>query len=142
MQTRARKLSAPRGTGRPSARARMRKPDSAQRTPLPAHIRAEQRDLAPDDRRYIRRKLGMRLGKFARSIERISVRTDDINGPRGGVDRQCRIKVVLRGLPSVVHESRSAALSTAIDGALAGIERAVRRTLQRRRTQPRRQPGL
>jgi hypothetical protein len=49
---------------------------------LPAHIRAEQRDLAPDDRTYIQRKLGTRLGKFARSIERISVRTDDANGPR------------------------------------------------------------
>ncbi|MFO1510463.1 MAG: HPF/RaiA family ribosome-associated protein [Steroidobacteraceae bacterium] len=125
---------------RPSARARVRKPDSARRAPLPAHIRAEQRDLAPDDRTYIQRKLGTRLGKFARSIERISVRTDDANGPRGGIDRLCRIKVVLRGAPSVVYESRSSSLDAAVDGALAGIERAVRRTLQRRRTLPRRQP--
>jgi ribosome-associated translation inhibitor RaiA len=118
------------------ARARPRKPDSARRAPLQAYIRAEQGDLSPVDRNYIRRKLGTRLGKFVDSIMRISVRTDDVNGPRGGVDRTCRIKVDLRGLPTQVYEAGAASLEAAIDGALAGIERTVRRTLQREREQP------
>jgi hypothetical protein len=78
----------------------------------------------------------MRLGKFTPSIERVSVRTQDVNSSRGGIDRVCRIKVVLSGLPSVVFESRDASLNAAVDGALAGVERAVRRTLQRRRMKP------
>ncbi|MBV6416255.1 MAG: hypothetical protein CMLOHMNK_00786 [Steroidobacteraceae bacterium] len=119
-----------------TARARTRKPDSALRAPLPAFIRAEQRDLERQDRDYIRRKLGTRLGKFSDSIFRISVRTDDLNGPRGGVDRVCRIKVVLRNLPTQVFECRHASLDAAVDGALAGIERSVRRALQRQRMQP------
>lgn len=123
-------------TKRTAARARVRKPDSARRAPLPAYIRAEQGDLGPVDRSYIRRKLGTRLGKFSDSIVRISVRTDDLNGPRGGVDRMCRIKVVLRGLPTQVFECRNASLDAAVDGALAGIERTVRRALDRRRKQP------
>lgn len=106
------------------------------RSQIPAYIRAVQGDLASSDRDYIRRKLGTRLGKFARSIERVSVRMEDANGPRGGVDQLCRIKVVLRGLPSVVFECRDAALNAAVDGALSGVERAVRRTLQRRRMKP------
>jgi len=118
------------------ARARPRKPDSPRRAPMQAYIRAGQGDLGPVDRSYIRRKLGTRLGKFADSIVRISVRTDDVNGPRGGVDRTCRIKVVLRGLPTQVFEARDATLEAAIDGALAGIERTVRRALQRQRKQP------
>jgi ribosome-associated translation inhibitor RaiA len=81
------------------------------------------------------------LGKFARSIERISVRTEDVNGPRGGVDQVCRIKVVLSGLPSVVFESKDASLHAAVDGALAGVERAVRRSVQRRRMRPLKQAG-
>ena len=121
---------------RARARARPRKPDSAQRAPLPAYIRAEQGDLGRDDREYIRRKLGTRLGKFKDSLMRVSVRTDDLNGPRGGVDRLCRIKVVLRGLPTQVFEARAATLDAAVDGALAGIERTVRRALQRQRQQP------
>jgi hypothetical protein len=105
-------------------------------TQIPAYIRAGEGDLRADDRTYIRRKLGRRLGKFASSIERVSVRTQDVNGPRGGVDRVCRIKVVLSGLPSVVFESRDASLHAAVDRALAGVEMAVRRAVQRRRMTP------
>jgi CBS domain-containing protein len=144
-----------RSHGRPVGRARHRKPESLRRSPfagwipktekrepalegpqVPAYIRASEGDLQPDDRAYIRRKLGRKLGKFADSIERVSVRTEDINGPRGGIDRVCRIKVVLSGLPSVVFENRDASLSAAVDGALAGVERSVRRAIRRRRMKP------
>lgn len=139
-----------------TGRARAREPDSKRRSPMarripksrklqsdhhdtarvPAYIRRVGVELGSDDRSYIRRKLGMKLGKFSSSIERVSVRVKDVNGPRGGVDQACTIKVVLGGLPSVVFESRHASLHSAIDSALAGAERAVRRTLQRRRMKP------
>jgi CBS domain-containing protein len=103
---------------------------------VPAHIRSRVGDLGPDNIAYIRHKLGSRLGKFSGSIERLSVRTDDVNGPRGGVDQLVRIKIVLKGLPSVVFESRDASLNAAIDNAISGAERNLRRTLQRRRMKP------
>ena len=132
-------------------RGRPRKAGSGKRAPLPgwlpkaskgergraaappAHIRVFGVELDPDHRAYIRRKLGMKLGKFASSIERVSVRMEDVNGPRGGVDHECRIKVVLSDLPSVVFVQRDASLAAAIDRALAGSERAVRRAVRRRR---------
>lgn len=141
---------------RKTARRRPRTPDSKKRAPLrgrlprpfkresgrtdaplvPAHIRALGVELGQDDRTYIRRKLGTKLGKFATSIERVSVRVEDVNGPRGGVDQVCRIKVVLAGLPSVVFEGRDVSLDAAIDSALARAERGVRRSVQRRRMKP------
>jgi hypothetical protein len=105
---------------------------------FPVHIRSAARDLSADDRTYIRRKLGRTLGKFAGNIVRVSIRTHDVNGPRGGVDRVCRIKVVLIGLPSVLFEKRDPAMNAAVDGALSGIEEAVRRVVQRRWMKPRR----
>jgi CBS domain-containing protein len=157
-QSKRRKVTHRASAGTSVGRARLRQPDSARRAPfasffpkalkrqvpaeaqaVPAHIRAAEGDLSADDRRYIRNKLGRRLGKFASSIERVSVRTEDVNGPRGGVDQVCRIKVVLSGLPSVVYEQRDASLTAAVDGALAGTERVVRRALGRRRTKPIRQ---
>jgi CBS domain-containing protein/ribosome-associated translation inhibitor RaiA len=102
-------------------------------TLIPAHIRVSGTTLSPGKRMYIRKKLGAKFGKFAESIARISVRVKDVNGPRGGIDQVCQIKVVLRNLPSVVFFSRDASLDAAIETALAGAERAVRRKLRRRR---------
>jgi putative sigma-54 modulation protein len=103
---------------------------------FPVHIRAPQVDLGTIERDYIRRKLGRKFGKYASSIARVSVRIEDVNGPRGGVDQACRIKIVLRGLASVVFEGRNESLNAAVDAALSGAERAVRRTVERRRMKP------
>jgi len=103
---------------------------------IAAHIRVSGVTLSDENRAYIRRKLGTKLGKFARSIERVTVRMKDINGPYGGVDQVCRIKVVLTGLPSVIVEKTAASPDAATDLALTSIERAVRRTMQRRRQRP------
>jgi predicted transcriptional regulator/ribosome-associated translation inhibitor RaiA len=103
---------------------------------IPANVRVTGVEPGDETRAEIRRKLGARLGKFGSSIERVSVRVEDVNGPRGGVDKTCRIKVVLSGLPSVVFEHQEPVLDAAINGALAGIERAVRKTLGRTRTRP------
>lgn len=100
-----------------------------------AKIRVVGVDLEPEERAAIRQRLGAKLGKYAEAIERTSVRVRDDNGPRGGVDKVCHVKVVLRGLPSLVYESRAASLSDAVNGALSGAQRAVGRSLQRRLTQ-------
>lgn len=99
---------------------------------IPAHIRAVGAPIDAGDRAYLRRKLGAKLGKFARAVERVSVRIRDVNGPRGGVDKACTIKVVLAGLPSVVVEQKHASLQAAMDAALQRTERAVRRSVERR----------
>jgi len=134
-------------------RARVRRPDSARRAPFPrvlprpekreagrtaaaetpAYIRSVDGALDSEDREYLRRKLGRRLGKFAPRIERTSVRVEDVNGPRGGIDKSCRIKVVLSGLPSIVVEERHHSLQAAMDRAITRTERSVRQAVQRRR---------
>lgn len=99
---------------------------------LPANIRVFGVDLSQEERARIRHGLGLNLGKYDTSIERVSVRVKEVNGPRGGVDKLCRIKVVLSGLPSIIFESQALTLQAAINGALSGAERAVRRSIQRR----------
>lgn len=135
-------------------RSRVRQPDSPKRAPFPAriarpdrrwqdrtapsstpaYIRAAGVTLDAADKDYIRRKLGRKLGKFAWSIERVSVRVEDVNGPRGGVDKRCRIKVVMPAIPSVVTEERHHSLQASMDRALTKAERAVRQAVQRHRT--------
>lgn len=101
-----------------------------------AHVRGIGVTLTDDDHAYIRHKLRTKLGKFATSIQRVSVRVTDLNGPRGGIDQVCSIKVVLSGLPSVVVIRRHAAVQAAIDAALHALEHAVRGIVGRRRMKP------
>lgn len=128
----ARRTPLPASIPRPAKRA------STRQSPwrVTAHVRVIGAALDADQRAYVGRKLGMKLGKFASSIERISVRVTDVNGPRGGVDQRCRIKVVLSGLPSIVVERRHANTEAAIDTALRATEESVRRVVGRRRMKP------
>jgi ribosome-associated translation inhibitor RaiA len=102
----------------------------------PAHVRMIGGAIDDEDRDYIGRKLGMRLGKFRASIERITVRVSDTNGPRGGRDQKCQVKVVLSGLPSVVVNETDSTLPRAIDRAVDATAIAVRRRVERRRLKP------
>ena len=120
----------------PPSVSRPLKRSGGRASPIPAHVRVAGVTLSHDDYNDIRRKLGMRLGKFACSIERVTVRARDANGPRGGADQECTVKVVLSGLPSVIVRRRHAALHIAIDEALHAIEQAVRRRVRRRRMKP------
>jgi ribosome-associated translation inhibitor RaiA len=120
----------------PTSVSRPLKRSGGRASPISAHVRVAGVALSQDDDDDIRRKLGLRLGKFAWSIERVTVRAKDANGPRGGVDQECTVKVVLSGLPSVIVRRRHAALHVAIDAALHAVEEAVRRNVRRRRMKP------
>ena len=102
----------------------------------PAHVRVIGGAIDDEDRDYIARQLGMKLGKFVASIERVTVRLSDTNGPKGGRDQRCQIKVVLSGLPSVVVNETDSTLPRTIDRAVDVAAVAVRRRLQRRRLKP------
>ena len=107
--------------------------DRTHTVPPPAHVRVLGVEMEDHDRDNIARKLGMKLGKFASAIERVTVRLSDANGPKGGRDQICQIKVVLSGLPSIVVEERASTLPNAIDSAMKATAVAVRRSVQRRR---------
>jgi ribosome-associated translation inhibitor RaiA len=81
-------------------------------------------------REHVKVRLGRQLGPFALRIERVSVRFEDLNGPRGGVDTVCRIKVVFSGLPSIVTQERAASAEEAFDFSANALQQAVRRKLE------------
>lgn len=102
---------------------------------MKVEIRIQSTDLAEALRSYIERRLHFSLGRFAGRLGRVKVRITDINGPRGGVDKWCRITAELR--PSgklIVNETVDTNLFAAIDHATEQIGRSFAREIERFRS--------
>ena len=117
----------------PAARLRAAKKSlgSTETLNTPVNIRAMHTRLDDETKGYVRRSLARKLGKFAQHIERISVRYEDVNGPKGGRDKLCRIKVTLSGLEPVVVDESGEQFIDAYDVAVDNVQRAVRRHLDK-----------
>ncbi|MBK6489854.1 MAG: HPF/RaiA family ribosome-associated protein [Gemmatimonadetes bacterium] len=98
----------------------------------PLHVRAPGLVLEDGLREYARQRTGFRIGKFGLEITRVSVRFEDISGPKGAPVYDCRIKVVLRTAPDVMVSQSDETQRAAFDKAVGAAERAVRRTLERK----------
>lgn len=92
-------------------------------------------------REFIARRLHFALGRFAPRVERVTARVADVNGPRGGTDKRCRMEVKLRGLGSVSSEAHAADVEEAAAFAAERLARGVARALERRQ-QAKRRPGV
>ena len=72
------------------------------------------------------------FSKFSQHIVSIDLVTQDVNGPRGGVDKRCQVLVNLRKKKQVVVTSESEALSKAISTAIERAKRTTGRNIKRR----------
>jgi putative sigma-54 modulation protein len=97
----------------------------------PVEIRSLDGDRSDALNAWVHERLGRQLGKYAPHIERVEVRFGDENGPKGGIDRSCRIHVVLSALPPVVVEVRAGEDREAFDLAAGRTERALQRSMQK-----------
>jgi ribosome-associated translation inhibitor RaiA len=107
--------------------------DNHKNEELNMHIDIQARDFSLTQalRSHVERRVGFALGTRYDQIRRIRVRLSDINGPRGGNDKCCRLCVVLPGQADVVIEDTQANLYAAIDRATDRAGRAVARKLAR-----------
>lgn len=130
---------APMGVEANAAPRKARGRTDAPATPLA--LRARGVEIDDELRDYVHTRSGFKLGKFAERIERISVRFEDVSGPKGAPSRRCAVKVVLTRHESIVVEVVDADHRAAFDHAMDSTERAVRRSLERVRTKARRRTG-
>ena len=88
----------------------------------------------------LQRRAARHLGRIAHLISDVVVSLVDLNGPKGGIDRQCQVQAKLHDGRLVVVKARSEGFGPAIDNALHKLLRQVvkqrkRRVEQRRHAQ-------
>lgn len=84
--------------------------------------------------RHLAQRLQFALGRFAGRIRRVSTFFEDQNGPRGGVDKFCRIVVRLVDGSELVAEVVDVEWEVAVDRATTRIGHTVGREVARKRS--------
>ena len=82
-------------------------------------------------RTHIERRLHFALSRFGARILHVTVRLEDVNGPLGGIDKQCRMVVALSGAGHVQAEVLDSECVSAVDRAADRIQRVVAREIER-----------
>lgn len=82
---------------------------------------------------YTEHRLATALGWARDHMRKLAVSLSDINGPRGGVDKRCKIQVQLAGGREIIIDDVEADLYAAIDRAADRADRAVVKQVGRTR---------
>ncbi len=83
---------------------------------------------------HANQRLRLMIARHGARIRRVLVRLGDLNGPRGGIDKFCRIHVYLVDAPAAVIHDIGVDLYDVIDRAAERAGRAVSRHLDQART--------
>jgi len=85
----------------------------------------------PALRAYVERRLAFALDRHEERVAGVRVTLADVNGPRGGHDKSCRVDMRLRGGRTVRASALTAdaydAVATAVHRAARGVARALER---------------
>ncbi len=96
-------------------------------------IRAQGFDLTDGLRDHAERRLRFALDWARHEVGRVVLHFSDINGPRGGNDKRCQVRIPLPRMRDVVVEDTAADLYLAMDRAIERAARTLERRLSRKR---------
>ena len=101
-------------------------------------IQARRFSLTRALRNHAERRVRIGLTRFDERIMKVSLWLSDVNGPKGGSDKNCQVQIVIPGKPDVVVEETQANLYVAINRAIERAGQTVVRKLDRQRTRVKR----
>ncbi len=81
---------------------------------------------------HVRRRLAFALGQLSHRIRSAAVTLSDVNGPRGGRDKRCHVRVELHPRGTVVLTDVAPDVYKAVDRAASRLKRAAARAIERR----------
>jgi ribosomal subunit interface protein len=96
-------------------------------------IRTRGFSLTPGLRAYVERRVERALDRYEERVARVRVTVGDVNGPKGGEDKSCRVEVRIRGGRTVRVAAVDGDAYVGIGAAVHRAGRAVARALERER---------
>jgi ribosome-associated translation inhibitor RaiA len=95
-------------------------------------VNNKQKQLADEAIERACEKINAAFSKFGDDVISVELTAEDVNGPRGGVDKECRLLVRLRKMDDAMATVREESFTKAISRAINRAQRSVTRKIQRR----------
>lgn len=92
-------------------------------------IRSRSLKLTDTLKDYVDRRIRFALGRFSQRLESVRIMLQDLNGPKGGVDKHCKVHIAVLPSFNIIIEEKDAELETAVNRALDRAGRTVARRL-------------
>ena len=100
---------------------------------MEVEIRSQNMHVDDEVQLNVQRRMEFALKQFNSWITHVQVHLEDVNGPRRGIDKQCRILVSIKGGKTIKIEDLDADLIAAVNRAADRLGQAVSREIDRRR---------
>ncbi|MBA3004459.1 MAG: HPF/RaiA family ribosome-associated protein [Desulfurivibrio sp.] len=85
---------------------------------------------------FVSRRLSFLVGRFRSAIMRVRVHFSDVNGPKGGVDKQCVVSVKLWGSGEITVKGQGTEYLAVFQSSFEKLVRSLRRELAKQRDKP------
>jgi putative sigma-54 modulation protein len=85
------------------------------------------------EKQDITQKLKSSLSHFESQVHSALLTVTDVNGPKGGKDMLCKIRLKIAGIPSILIQEKNESLWNAIDGAIRRTKQTLKRKIGRSR---------
>lgn len=96
-------------------------------------VRFRHIDPTPLLEAMVPRRIRFALDRLGHAIREVHVTLADVNGPKGGLDKACRVRVVGDRMGAIVVDARATEVEAALDEAATRAGRTAARALHRRR---------
>jgi ribosome-associated translation inhibitor RaiA len=80
---------------------------------------------------YVRHRFAFALGRFGPRLADVFVRLEDLNGPRGGADKRCTVRVRVQGGGALIVEDTATEARACVDRAADRLHHTVARKMER-----------
>lgn len=96
-------------------------------------IHSQNHHVNEEIEKEVYRRMDFALEQFDSWITHVQVHLEDVNGPKKGIDKQCRILVNLKGGKTIKVEDIDIEMAAAVNRAADRVGQAVGREVDRRR---------
>jgi|MudIll2142460700_1097286.scaffolds.fasta_scaffold07786_2 hypothetical protein len=96
-------------------------------------IRTRHLSLSPETQTELRQRVVVAFARISPWVRAVDITVADINGPKGGADKQCRLRVRGRSIPDIVVEHVGCDTIATVALAVERAGQALVRKMARRR---------